>query len=144
MYARLARQVGQILVYCTQCGTNAAQEARFCNKCGTNLQSPIATDEVEHQAHFTEPGAHLVANRITPLLGGIVGAFIGFLLRPAAFIVGQLPFGVVISRGAFLRGLSVVLVPVAQRSFNFMLVGATLGFISAALLTLAAEQSRNE
>jgi hypothetical protein len=32
--------------------------------------------------------------------GFLVGGLIGFLLRPAAFLVGQLPFEHVISRGA--------------------------------------------
>jgi len=36
------------------------------------------------------------------ILGGIVGAVLGFLLRPAAPLIGQLPIGVVLTRGAFL------------------------------------------
>jgi uncharacterized membrane-anchored protein YhcB (DUF1043 family) len=62
-------------------------------------------------------------------LGLLIGAFIGFLVRPTAPLIGQLPFGVVMTRGANLRGLDQILVPLAQRSFNYVLVGAILGVI---------------
>ena len=60
-------------------------------------------------------------------LGGGAGALCGFLLRPSAPFVGQLAFGTVVTRGANLRGLDELLVPVAQASFNYMLVGAIVG-----------------
>lgn len=59
--------------------------------------------------------------------GLLVGAFVGFQLRPAAFLVGQLPFETVVSRGSNLRGLDSLLIPAAQTSFNYMLAGAVLG-----------------
>lgn len=62
-------------------------------------------------------------------LGAIVGGAIGFALRPSAFLVGQLPFGVVITRGANLRGLDALLVPIAQQSFNYLLAGVIVGGI---------------
>lgn len=61
--------------------------------------------------------------------GFLVGGLIAFLARPSAFLIGQLPFGVVIARGASLKGLDKLLVPLAQQSFNIMLIGAIIGSI---------------
>jgi hypothetical protein len=61
------------------------------------------------------------------VIGLFVGAFVGFQLRPSAFLVGQLPLGTVITRGANLSGLDVLLVSTAQTSFNYMLAGAAVG-----------------
>ena len=55
------------------------------------------------------------------IVGFIIGGLLGFLFRPSAFLVGQLPFGAVISRGASLQGLDKMLVPIAQQSFNTMI-----------------------
>lgn len=63
------------------------------------------------------------------LLGAAIGGFISFLFRPAAPLVGQLPFGVVISRGATLVGMDKMLVPYAESSFNIMVVGIILGIV---------------
>ena len=62
-------------------------------------------------------------------LGLILGGVIGFLLRPSAMLIGQLPFETVISRGANLQGLDKLLVPTAQSSFNIMVVGAIVGAV---------------
>ena len=56
-----------------------------------------------------------------------LGSVIGFLLRPSAPLVGQLPLSIVITRGAELRGLDQLLVPAAQTSFNYVLVGGLIG-----------------
>ena len=56
------------------------------------------------------------------------GGFVGFLLRPAVF-GEQLPFETVISRGASLRGLGKMAVPLAKSSFNYMMAGAIIGLI---------------
>jgi hypothetical protein len=61
------------------------------------------------------------------LVGLVVGAFIGFLLRPDAFLIGQLPFTTVITRGSSLTGMDLILVPTAQMSFNVLLAGAIVG-----------------
>ena len=63
------------------------------------------------------------------VVGLLVGGFVGFQLRPAAFLVGQLPFETVISRGSNLSGLDALLVSTAQTSFNYMLAGAVLGAV---------------
>ena len=62
-------------------------------------------------------------------LGFLVGGFLGFLLRPSVPLIGQLPFFVVMTRGAGLGGLDQVLVPYAQNSFNIVLVGAIIGAV---------------
>ena len=62
-------------------------------------------------------------------VGAILGGVVGFLLRPSTLVVGQLPFNTVISRGGNLKGLSQLLVPSAEKSFNVMLVGVILGLV---------------
>jgi len=56
---------------------------------------------------------------------GIVGGFVGFLLRPYYPVVGQLPFGTVITRGGNLTGIASVLEGAAEESFQYLLKGAT-------------------
>jgi hypothetical protein len=66
---------------------------------------------------------------------------VAFLLRPSAMLVGQLPFGVVMTRGVYLRDFDQVLVPVAQTSFNVTLAGAVLGALAG--LGIASLRSRH-
>ena len=70
--------------------------------------------------------------------GFFVGGCLGFLLRPSAFLVGQLPFETVIARGSNLSGLDRLLVSTAETSFNYMLVGAILGAIGGFVVGLIA------
>jgi hypothetical protein len=75
------------------------------------------------------------------LVGGFcLGAFLGFLLRPSAALVGQLPFMVVLTRGASLQGMDQILVPLARTSFNYLLfggiIGGAVGFIAPRFLTV--------
>jgi hypothetical protein len=74
-----------------------------------------------------------------PMIGvGVAGFFIGgliaFLFRPSFFLIGQLPFGAVISRGTTLKGMDQLLVPLAQESFNVMLIGAVIGGIAGIVI----------
>jgi len=66
--------------------------------------------------------------------GFFVGALLGFLVRPSAFLIGQLPFEVVIARGANLKGADQMLVPLAQTSFNILVVGGIIGAIVGVLI----------
>ncbi len=68
------------------------------------------------------------------IAGFLAGASIGYFYRPPAFLVGQLPFRTVISRGADLKGFDQLLIPAARSSFNYVLFGGILG---AALAVLA-------
>jgi hypothetical protein len=48
-------------------------------------------------------------------------------LRPSVPIIGQLPFEHVITAGANLSGLDVLMKGYAQTSFNYLLVGLLVG-----------------
>jgi hypothetical protein len=73
------------------------------------------------------------------IIGFFIGGLIGFLYRSSAFLIGQLPFDVVITRGANLKGVDQVLIPLAQSSFNNMiaiaLIGALIGIAAGYLLS---------
>jgi hypothetical protein len=60
------------------------------------------------------------------IAGFLVGALLGFLLRPSVPLVGQLPFTVVITRGSNLQGLDRVLVSTACTSSNYMFFGGII------------------
>ncbi len=80
----------------------------------------------------------------TGVIGFLAGAFIGYIYRPPAFLIGQLPFEHVISRGTTLKGFDQVYIEVAQKSFNYLLaggiIGAALGIIAALLYKGNAKQ----
>lgn len=61
------------------------------------------------------------------MLGFFIGGFVGFLARPSAFLLGQLPLWHVFSRGAHLKGIDNLMVSFAQQSFNITLIGAIIG-----------------
>ena len=67
------------------------------------------------------------------LIAAVIGAVVGYLFRPSVPFIGQLPLETVLTRGENLRGLDVVLRGVAERSFNYIvvgvIVGALLGFV---------------
>lgn len=67
------------------------------------------------------------------LAGGLLGAAVGFVLRPTNPLVGQLPIGTVVTRGAFLEGMDRLIVPLAEYSFNVMFGGFLLGSVAGAL-----------
>ena len=64
------------------------------------------------------------------IIGILVGALVGFLLRPSGPLGVQLPFTVVISRGAQLNDLNQLLVPLARTSFNYLLAGGVIGALA--------------
>ncbi len=66
--------------------------------------------------------------------GCLAGGFVGFLLRPSAFLVGQLPFQHVITRGESLQGVERVMMALARDSFNIMLSGAAVGLLAGAVI----------
>jgi len=111
---------GAMTMYCTQCGSKTSAGVQFCAICGQNVQATMQNDQRDR--------------REFPfwIVGALVGATVGFLTRPAAFLVGQLPFGIVITGGSTLRGLDSLFVPVAQRSLGQMAAFAIIGgFIPA-------------
>ena len=125
-------------MYCVGCGKEISQGVNFCSGCGASAPS-----QVPAAAPFAQSGAGTVSIAAAPiwlfcLAGGMLGGIIGYLTRPSAILVGQLPFGTVITGGAGLQGLDQLLVPIAQQSFNQMLtaaiVCAALGGIVGAIL----------
>ncbi len=73
----------------------------------------------------------------------LLGALLGFLIRPSAPEVGQLPFSTIIVRGAAgpFDEPDPVLVAVAQSSFNIVVAGAILGLaVGIGLSVLAARR----
>jgi len=56
------------------------------------------------------------------------------VMRPSALLIGQLPFGVVITRGAGLTGFDTLLRPTAETSFNQMAMAAVLGAVAGAFI----------
>lgn len=74
-------------------------------------------------------------------LGVLIGAFVGFLMRPNVPLVGQLPFGVVLTRGSYLTGVDVLVRSSAEQSFNYMLIGAIIGAIALGALAKSGEKT---
>ncbi|MCA1635384.1 MAG: hypothetical protein LC802_17275 [Acidobacteria bacterium] len=75
-------------------------------------------------------------------LGVFVGGLLGFLMRPAAPLIGQLDFGTVISRGTNLTGLDSLLISTAQASFNYLVVGAILGAVVGIVIGLMMTKNK--
>jgi hypothetical protein len=69
-----------------------------------------------------------VATTALALFGALLGAFVGFLMRPFSPFAGhQLDIDVVLSRGINLKGMDRVLQPMAEQSCNYVLIGAIVG-----------------
>src|ERR1035437_10083580 len=98
-------------MYCVGCGKEIPQGVNFCSGCGTSAPS-----QVQAAAPFAQSGAGTFGIAapiwLFCLAGGMLGGIIGYLTRPFAMLVGQLPFGTVITGGAGLQGLDQLLVPV--------------------------------
>lgn len=77
--------------------------------------------------------------------GAFVGAVLGFLLRPSVGFLGmnlgKVPLGAVLTRGATLTGMNQALVPYAQESFNYVLIGALVGIMGGILIALLLKRS---
>jgi hypothetical protein len=71
----------------------------------------------------------LAGTGVAALLGALLGGLVAFLLRPSAFLVGQLPFDVVITRGATLKGVGQLYTSVAHTSFNMLVAGVIVGAV---------------
>jgi hypothetical protein len=94
---------------------------RYCVRELERIQKETPEQEVKEAA---KQGFQTYKYNMT---AGFIGAFVGFLLRPAVPLVGQLPLSVVLTRGANLQGMDTLLVPAAQTSFNYVLVGSIIG-----------------
>ena len=113
---------------CSHCGSATSAQDGFCRACGTvQSPAPAAVQPALARRDLTLP---------VGLIGFLVGAIVGFMLRPSALLVGQLPFSVVISRGAYLSGVEELLRPVAEASFNQVLAAAIVGAVACAIAGL--------
>jgi len=82
----------------------------------------------------TSEATEAMQSRISPWVWStLAGLLIGYLLRPSYPLVGQLPFWIVVTRGATLSGWDALLVPAAAESFNTMAGGAAVGLVLGAL-----------
>ncbi len=66
---------------------------------------------------------------ILGIVGLLIGGYIGFLMRPAVPMFGQIPFEYVISMGSQFKGMDEILIPIAQKSFFMTIGGSFIGFI---------------
>ncbi|MEA3202067.1 MAG: hypothetical protein QOE90_3495 [Thermoplasmata archaeon] len=100
------------------------------------VRGEISEDEYARKRLLldAQPGERAGWKEVVPwsLFLGLVGAFLGFLVRPSAGVLGQLPFDVVITRGATLQGLDTILRGTAEKSFNIMLAGLVIGLLLGA------------
>jgi hypothetical protein len=115
---------------CTTCGKPTEFMMSLCPECIGLARQEAEEREAQHRVTPDEEQKVPRGDRRVSFatLGFLAGAVVGFLSRPSVFLVGQLPFAAVISRGGTLRGMDELLVPAAQQSFNhtflFALVGA--------------------
>lgn len=120
-------------MFCASCGAQVSDAASFCAQCGTGVRASSAPGT----APAKPPLALMIA------LGLFIGGLLGFLMRPSAVLVGQLPFEMVITRGSALAGMNQLLIPTAQESFNVMLLGAILGAAAGAGVSRLWAQGRS-
>ena len=73
---------------------------------------------------------------ISTLVGGLVGAFVGFLLRPANSLTGQVDFVTMITDGTNLTGLDSLLKSQAETSLQVFICGIIVGCIAGFLIGL--------
>ncbi len=73
-------------------------------------------------------------------LGVLLGGFIGFLSRPASPIAGRVSLLDALTRGASLEGVNQVMINLAERSFDIMLIGALIGLAVGVVLGYLLER----
>lgn len=104
-----------------QCGHQNPDSPKFCNDCGTRAR--LQTLKKHRRSAFGQVIRF-------GFYGAFLGTFIGFLLRPSAPVVGQIPLANVLSRGV---DIAQVLTPFAETSFNYVLSGLILGWLIGAI-----------
>ena len=130
-------------MYCEHCGAQIS--GAFCSQCGERSPASHPSTLPEGiRSRSEDPGPSGSDSRsglgvTLGILGLLVGAAIGYLVRPSVFLVGQLPFETVITRGGNLSGLDQLLVGAAQTSFNYMVGGAILcgaaGWVAGSIIS---------
>lgn len=133
-------------MFCTHCGSAISGEDSFCRKCGNaqELPAPERATALSARTPFAAaptvgaPTATARRDRMIPfgVFGFCVGGLVGFAMRPSVLLIGQLPFGVVITRGTNLTGLDLLLRPTAETSFNQMVTAAIVGALIGVVVGL--------
>jgi len=121
------------LKVCPSCQAFQDAEKKLCPNCNNDLTNVPIYQSIKSNTFSP------LDNLMTPMIGlGIAGfllaGLIAFLARPSAFLIGQLPFGIVITRGASLKGMDQLLIPLAQQSFNTILIGAIIGAVIGSVI----------
>ena len=65
-------------------------------------------------------------------VGLVAGVLLGILSRPSYPLAGQMPIGVVLSRGAGLTGMDLLFKSAAEDSFNHVLIVTIIGIVAGA------------
>ncbi len=65
-------------------------------------------------------------NSLSMIIGGLLGGYVGYLLRPITFFGSRLPFDAIIRRDEH-WGLIRELKPYAETSFNYIVIGFIIG-----------------
>ena len=125
-------------MYCAGCGKEIARGMNSCRSCGTPVSRFAST------AQFANGRAKKVRVDVLAwlfcvpvwlfcVIGGFVGAIVGYLTRPSEEMAGQLPFQTVITGGESLRDFERMLVPLAQESVNHVLASVVVGAVLVGL-----------
>ena len=143
-------------MFCPNCGSRHGDTNAFCGSCGAALAPRVVTQpssETVRPSYGLSTGSSTASELLDTItavarerqtadsmplprraltipvviVGFVLGGMVGFVLRPSVFLVGQLPLGTVLTRGANLSGLDQLLVAAAQSSFNMMIVVALVG-----------------
>lgn len=122
---------------CPNCRKWLASDCNVCPRCridrlgespATEMKEPPATESGNYLAPSVPQSSDVIG---FVSCGSIAGAILGFLLRPSLPLFGQLPFGIVLTRGENLSGMDVLLKSTAEQSFNYVLMGASFGVLLA-------------
>ena len=107
-------------MFCSECGRENRDEARYCKKCGAELDSDIEQETVvaqrKPQAEAPEVGEEPVVFSIRPTLmfvkmGYIIAVISAFILAALLATVGPIVNLVVSSAIVVLLGISLLLIP---------------------------------
>jgi hypothetical protein len=92
-------------MFCTNCGSDVEQHARFCSKCGQEVtpsaaaapsmqsQMPVRTSEHDMNMHITILAWLLIGNAILTGIVGLIVLFGGQVFRHLPIPPGDLPMG---------------------------------------------------
>lgn len=121
----------QRTVQCANCQTSFWEAETACPSCGTALATGSTNQLVGGTIGFMEnrAGEHALRWGAAGLVAGVV---LGILSRPSYPLAGQLPIGIVLSRGAGLTGMDLLFKSAAEDSFNHVLIVTIIGMIAGA------------